>query len=107
MGQWVGSNYLCYSCNVKFGYDPFGYVHHEENYVNNPKDSIILNDGATIGDRKSMLQKVIIATYELKYKKGKVIALGLYCDHIIANERFDNFFYIILEEHAFSRNISF
>ena len=105
--QWVGSNYLCSSCTVKFGYNPFDYFHHEENYVSNSKDSIILNYDATITDWKSTLRKVIIATYELNYKKGKVIVLGLYCDDIIANKRLDNFFYNVLEEYGFRQNIKF
>jgi hypothetical protein len=33
--------------------------------------------------------KYVIATYELNYQKGKVIALGLYSDDIIANGKFD------------------
>src|SRR5215469_18065719 len=28
--QWVGSNHLCYSCNVIFANNPFNYKHHEE-----------------------------------------------------------------------------
>jgi hypothetical protein len=103
--QWVGSNYLCYSCNVKLGYNPFNYFHHEENYVSNSKDSIIINYNATVTDWKSALRKVIVATYELNYKKGKVIVLGLYCDDIIANKRLDNFFYSLLEGQESRQNI--
>ena len=31
--QWVGSNYLCYSCDITFANDPWEYNHHEEQYV--------------------------------------------------------------------------
>ena len=34
----------------------------------------------------------VIATYELNYQKGKVVALGIYSDDIISNGRFDRFF---------------
>jgi hypothetical protein len=33
--------------------------------------------------------KHIIATYELSYQKGKVIAFGIYADDIITNNKFD------------------
>jgi hypothetical protein len=36
--------------------------------------------------------KHIIATYELKYQRGKVIALGIYSDDIITNNKFDTYF---------------
>jgi hypothetical protein len=36
--------------------------------------------------------KHIIATYELKYQRGKVIALGIYSDDIITNNKFDMYF---------------
>ena len=34
--QWVGSNYLCYSCNITFANNPFEYKHHEEQFITNP-----------------------------------------------------------------------
>lgn len=44
--------------------------------------------------------KYVIATYELNYQKGKVIALGLYSDDIIANGKFDRFLDSLLLQYA-------
>jgi hypothetical protein len=45
--------------------------------------------------------KHIIATYELKYQKGKVIALGIYADDIITNNKFDKYFDNLLLRYVF------
>jgi hypothetical protein len=87
--QWVGSNYLCYSCNVTFANNPFNYKHHEEQYVpNRTGDVILLNYNASITKKDSKPEKILIATYERNYKKGKVIALGIYSDDIMTNRNF-------------------
>jgi len=44
--------------------------------------------------------KHIIATYELSYQKGKVIALGVYADDIITNNKFDKYFDNLLLRYA-------
>jgi hypothetical protein len=90
--EWVGSNYLCYSCNVTFANNPFNYKHHEEQYVTNPKDVILLNYNASITKKDSKPEKILIATYILNYKKGKVITLGIYSDDIITNTKFIKYF---------------
>ena len=41
--QWVGSNYLCYRCVKEFKNNPFNYTSHEEQYITNSKDIILLN----------------------------------------------------------------
>src|SRR5947208_1306018 len=41
--QWVGSNSFCFSCYVIFANNPFQYRHHEEQYLTNPNDLILLN----------------------------------------------------------------
>ncbi len=97
--KWVGSNYLCYSCEISFGNNPFRYRHHEENYVTNPNDIILLNYNATGYDYNTNI-KHIIATYELNYRRGKVIALGIYSDDIITNGKFDRFFDSLLLQYA-------
>ena len=94
--EWIGSNSFCFSCNVTFAYNPFHYKHHEEQYLTNPNDLILLNYHAS-----SIKQpKIVIATYELNYKKGKAIALGIYSDDIIANGEFDKYFDSLLVKYA-------
>jgi hypothetical protein len=88
--KWVGSNYLCYRCVNKFINDPFGYTPHEEQYITNPHDIILLNYDASL--TKSVLKpKPVIASYELNYQRGRVIALGIYSEDIISNGRFDRY----------------
>ena len=97
--EWVGSNYLCYSCNIRFTNDPFEYRHHEEQYITNPHDIILMNYNASLSGYPIQTRPVI-ATYELNYQKGKVISLGIYSDDIISNGRFDRFFDSLLLQYA-------
>ena len=97
--EWVGSNYLCYSCNIRFTNDPFEYRHHEEQYITNPHDIILMNYNASLSGYPIQVRPVI-ATYELNYQKGRVIALGLYSDDILSNGRFDRFFDSLLLQYA-------
>jgi hypothetical protein len=91
--QWVGSNYLCYRCVSAFGNDPFEYTPHEEQYISNHNDSILLNYDAIItGKTKIDNKQPMIATYELNYQKGKVVALGIFSDDVIDNTKFNKFF---------------
>ncbi|HYX55844.1 MAG TPA: N,N-dimethylformamidase beta subunit family domain-containing protein [Nitrososphaeraceae archaeon] len=97
--QWVGSNYLCYQCVTRFADDPFRYTAHEEQYLTNPKDIILLDYNASL---PTSLQpaRYVIATYELNYQKGKVLALGIYSDDIIPNGKFDRYFDSLLLQYA-------
>ena len=97
--EWVGSNYLCYSCNIRFTNDPFEYRHHEERYITNPHDIILMNYNASLSGYPLQMRPVI-ATYELNYQKGRVIALGIYSDDILSNGRFDRFFDSLLLQYA-------
>jgi hypothetical protein len=97
--EWVGSNYLCYSCNIRFTNDPFEYRHHEEQYITNPHDIILMNYNASLSGYPIQMRPVI-ATYELNYQKGRVIALGIYSDDILSNGRFDRFFDSLLLQYA-------
>ncbi len=90
--QWVGSNYMCYSCNVTFPNNPFQYRHHEEQYLTNPNDKILMNYNASMTNKDSKPMKILIATYALDYKKGKVIVLGIYSDDVISNSKFSRYF---------------
>jgi peptidoglycan/xylan/chitin deacetylase (PgdA/CDA1 family) len=88
--EWVGSNTWLNSHVLKIYFDknPFNYAHFEENYVNNPKDEIILDYNATDPRNK---QSPTIATYVLHYHKGKVIVLGVYGYAILDNDKFIQF----------------
>ena len=98
--QWVGSNFFCLSCNITFANNPFQYKHHEEQYVTNPNDLILLNYHASTSIKQSKTTDPVIATYGLNYHKGKVIALGIYSDDIIANSKFNKFFDRLLVKYA-------
>ena len=98
--QWVGSNYLCYSCKITFANDPFEYRHHEEQYITNPNDKILMNYNASLFKYPTPSLKPVIATYELNYEKGKVITLGIYSDDIIANYKFMRYFNRLFLEYA-------
>jgi hypothetical protein len=89
--EWVGSNYLCYSCDITFANDPWEYEHHEEQYITNHNDKILMNYNASLLHYPIPSLRPVIATYELNYQKGKVISLGIYSDDIITNERFDKY----------------
>lgn len=90
--QWIGNNYLCFSCNITFTNNPFQYKHHEEQYLTNHNDVILLNYNASITKKDLKPVKILIATYMLNYKKGKVIAFGIYSDDIITNSKFIRYF---------------
>jgi hypothetical protein len=96
--QWVGSNYLCYQCVSMFGNDPFEYMPHEEQYITNHNDTLVINYNAV--SSKTIHNKPIIATYELNYQKGKVVALGIFSDDVIDNSKFDRFFDNLLVKYA-------
>jgi N,N-dimethylformamidase beta subunit-like protein len=103
--EWVGSNYLCYLCDIVFDNNPFNYNHREEQYITNPKDKILLDYNASIigshynstipYNAKNASQhagtKIKIAAYQLDYGKGKVISLGLYTDSLMQNYEFHNY----------------
>ena len=96
--QWVGSNYI--SDISKFSNNPFAYSPHEEQYITNPKDIILLNYNATISPSINRTGSIVVATYELNYLKGKVIALGLYSDDIMVNGAFDRYFDSLILQYA-------
>jgi hypothetical protein len=111
--QWVGSNHLCYSCNITFANNPFEYKHHEEQYITNPDVKILLDYNATLSDPNNVQElksykdpakfskNLHIAVYEHDYKKGKVIALGIYPDGDIMNDdKFNRFFDSLLLKYT-------
>jgi hypothetical protein len=46
-----------------------------------------------------------IATYELNYQKGKVVALGIFSDDVINNATFNKFFDRLLTKYTRSTGI--
>jgi hypothetical protein len=98
--KWVGSNYLCcYNDEIIFRNDPFGITHNEEQYVTNPRAKILLDYNAT--ENNPNPRKFVIATYELEYKKGKVITLGIWTDDtLFKNDRFLRFFDSLLFQYV-------
>lgn len=100
--KWVGSSYFYYTHNIKFENNPFGYLPHEEQFMTNPKDKIILDYGASFPDGYKHLfsSKPVIAAYELQYLRGKAIVVGLFADDIIRNESFGRFFRDLLVNHV-------
>jgi N,N-dimethylformamidase beta subunit-like protein len=101
--EWMGSNFLCcWSLKIKFNNNPFGMKHDEEQHITNPKAKILLDYNATEDEPNP--RKFTVATYELEYKKGKVIALGFYADHLKGErDRFWRFFDSLLYRYAISR----
>ena len=96
--QWIGSNSFCFSCYVTFTNNPFQYRHHEEQYLTNPNDKVLLNYHAYTSIKQ--IVDPLIATYELNYQNGKVVALGIYSDDIIANSKFNKYFDSLLLKYA-------
>ena len=98
--EWVGSNYkCCFSYQFIFRNDPFGITHVEEQYVTNPKVRILLDYNATIN--RPDPGQFVIATYELEYKKGRVITLGIWTvNKLFENERFLRFFDSLLFQYS-------
>jgi hypothetical protein len=125
--QWVGSNYLCYSCNITFANNPFRYKHQEEQFITNSDVKILLDYNATTlnsnnvssssssykevkgnnsetennKDPTKISKNLQIAAYEHDYKKGKVIALGIYPDdRVMSQDRFSRFFDSLLLKYT-------
>jgi hypothetical protein len=97
--EWVGSNYFCDKCVKIFKDNPFGYNPHEEQYISNPKDIILLNYNP-LELQNTLGKNITIATYELKYGKGITIAFGIYADDVIQNGKFDRFFDNLIVKYA-------
>jgi hypothetical protein len=67
--------------------------------VTNPNDVILLNYHASTSVKQPKMVDLLTATYELNYKKGKVIALGIYSDDIITNPQFNKYFDSLLVKY--------
>jgi hypothetical protein len=98
--EWVGSNYNQYL--TIFGNNPFGYGGNEEQFITNPKVTILLDYNASISTKNiTKPHDFRVAAYEYNYKKGKVIALGIYPSaEVLNNERFLQFLDSILLKYV-------
>ena len=96
--DWVGGNYLVNDINdnITFSNNPFNYTHFEEQFVNNPKDKIIVDYGAQFPHamylKDPSLNQTKVATYTLDYGHGKVIMLGLSGRILADKQKFMSFF---------------
>jgi hypothetical protein len=72
---------------IYFLNNPFNYTHFEENYINNPRNKILLDYDAVV-PKNSVYAGFHVASYELSYRKGKVIMTGLYGQTLISNKLF-------------------
>jgi glucose/arabinose dehydrogenase len=104
--QWVGGNFLLNDIQDKvyFTNNPFNYTHFEENFVNNPNATILLNYGARFPPEYPYEnhRNSTIATYELNYGRGKVIMMGIYSRLLGDNEAFLEFFDKTILPRAFA-----
>jgi hypothetical protein len=114
--QWVGGNFLVNNIhdNITFGNNPFNYTHFEEQFVNNPKDKVLIN--YDIKFPKDYLQHEVlpsdkpngnftVATYTLNYGKGKIIMIGLYGQNLVNNKSFLGFFDKLFTNEVLSSNL--
>ena len=111
--EWVGSNYAS-KCktfkNYKLSNNPFEYNEHEEQIITNVNARILLDFNFTVHTESNISSPIDpstcqIAAYEMDYKKGKVIHIGIYSDKIIFNKNFNLFLRdIILKESFESRD---
>ena len=108
--EWVGSNFIDFDANLSYGNNPFNYTHFEEQFVNNPKDKILVdykikfpkdfvmlylkgqNVPTELKREDIPIQNVTVATYSLQYGKGKIIMLGLTGRQLAENAQFMQFF---------------
>ena len=65
----LGVIILCYSCDITFANNPWEYNHHEEQYVTNTNDKILMNYNASLLHYPIPSLRPVIAPYELNYQK--------------------------------------
>ena len=85
-------------CIKNFRNNPFDYLPHEEQYITNPKDVVLINYNP-VELPNAPKSNVAIAMYELNYGKGKVIAFGIYSDDVIQNANLNHIFTQIFENY--------
>ncbi len=105
--EWVGGNFLANDIgeNISFTNNPFNYSHFEEQFVNNPKDKIIMDYGIKFLQKEYLrdpsLKQVRVATYSLEFGNGKVVMVGLTGHKLSNNASFLRFFDDIIKGEVF------
>jgi parallel beta-helix repeat protein len=90
--EWTGSNFLDVSSyiNIYFRNNPFNYTHVEEQYVTNPKSTILVDFHAYgLPDKYA---NATVAIYEMNYGKGKVLNIGIWGPTLTNNTTFLNYY---------------
>jgi hypothetical protein len=101
--QWVGSNYMedPHYDDITFSNNPFNYNHSDDQFVTNPNATIIHDFEVMeetpdeIGDeqnRQHFPGQIVVATYEMRSGKGKVIVLGIYAHTLDDVEAYLDFY---------------
>jgi len=96
--QWVGSNFLPKFDEAYFKDMPFNYTHTEEQYISNPNATVLYD--YKIFDPLDPKLNDTVATYVMKYGKGKVIMTSLFADKLDSDREFFKFFRTILLPRA-------
>ncbi len=96
--EWLGSNFLPKFDEAYFKDMPFNYTHTEEQYITNPNATVLYD--YKIFDPLSPTLNDTVASYEMKYGKGKVIMTSLFADKMDKDREFFKFFKTILLPRA-------
>lgn len=94
--QWLGSNFYRFALPdypIRFYNNPFNYTGTENNFVSNRNAQIILN-------YNSSDTRYPIATYQLGFGKGKVVATGIASENVMRNTEFMKLIDDLLVNHA-------
>lgn len=96
--EWLGSNFLPKFDEAYFKDMPFNYTHTEEQYISNPNATVLYD--YKIFDPLDRTLNDTVASYEMKYGKGKVIMTSLFADKMDNDREFYKFFKTILLPRA-------
>ena len=90
--NWIGSNFLDIpsSYQVYYRNNPFDIIHNEEAYIINPNASVLIDYKAY--NLTKQYFNATVAAYEMDYKKGKIIHLGIWSHTVYKNPIFEEFF---------------
>lgn len=98
--NWAGSNFLPDPTFIPITYpdNPFDYRHIEEQYISNPKDTILLDFQANYP--KGHKFNPTVASYELNHGKGKVISSSIWASSVRTSPNLLSFYENIIFPRA-------